>query len=53
MLKDEKEWLLPTEKEIIQVYRDLDDGRKECIQETLGYFKESIKKKKWGRLSEN
>ena len=45
MLKDEKEWLLPTEKEIIQVYRDLDDGRKECIPETLGYFKESIKKK--------
>lgn len=44
--EDEEERLSPAEKEIIRMYRSLDDGRKKCIQETLGYFKESSKKKK-------
>lgn len=40
-----EECLSPAEKEIIRVYRSLDDRRKKCIQETLRYFKESSKKK--------
>ncbi len=44
--EDEEERLSPTEREIIRMYRSLDDGRKKCIQETIGYFKESSKKKK-------
>lgn len=43
--EDEEERLSPTEKEIIRMYRSLDDGRKKCIQESIGYFKESSKKK--------
>ncbi len=44
--EDEEERLSPMEKEIIRTYRSLDDGRKKCIQETLGYFKAGGKKKK-------
>lgn len=36
-LEDEEECLSPTEKEIIQEYRSLYNGRKTCIQETLRY----------------
>lgn len=40
-----EELLLPAGKEIIRVYRSLDDGRKKCTQEILKYFNESSKKK--------
>ena len=43
--EDEEERLSSVEKEIIRIYRSLDDGRKKCIQETLGYFKAGRKKK--------
>ncbi len=44
--EDEEERLSSAEKEIIRAYRSLDEGRRKCIQETLGYFRESSKKKK-------
>lgn len=44
--EDEEDRLSPAEKEIIRVYRSLDNGRKNCIQETLRYFNKSSKKKK-------
>lgn len=48
--KDEDERLSPAEKEMIKAYRNLDDGRKKCIQDTLGYFRESNTIKK-GKIS--
>ena len=46
--EDEEERLTPEEKELIGMYRKLDDGRKECITQTLKYFacrKKNPKKK--------
>ena len=31
---------------MIRMYRSLDDRRKQCIWETIGYFKEGNKKRK-------
>ncbi len=39
--EDEEERLSPAERELIRTYRGLDEGRKKCIRDTLGYFKES------------
>ena len=44
--EEEEERLTPSEKEMIQTYRGLDDGRKQCIRETIGYFKEGSKKQR-------
>ena len=35
---DEEERLSPEEKEMIRIYRSLDDERKECIRKTLRFF---------------
>ena len=45
--EDEEERLTPSEKELVGMYRKLDDGRKECITQTLKYFvgKKNPKKK--------
>ena len=32
-----------SEKEMIRVYRNLEDGKKKCIRETMKYFSESTK----------
>ena len=37
-LEDEEERLSPAEKDIVRIYRSLDDGRKKCIRDTLRYF---------------
>ena len=44
--EDEEERLTPDEKEMIQMYRSLDAGRKRCIWETIGYFKEGSRKRR-------
>ena len=44
--EDEEERLTPEEKELIITYRNLDEGRKRCIRETVKYFKEGNKRKK-------
>ncbi len=44
--EDEEERLSPAERELIRTYRSLDDGRKKCIRDTLGYFKESKRSKR-------
>lgn len=36
----DQEPLTPAEKEVLQMYRNLDAGRKRCIRETLRYFSE-------------
>ena len=43
---DEEERLSPGEKDMIRVYRELDDERKKCIQDTLRYFWESSRSRK-------
>jgi DNA-binding Xre family transcriptional regulator len=39
--EDEEERLTPVEKEVIRMYRGLDQGRKKCIRDTLKYFRET------------
>ena len=40
---DEEERLTPKERELLETYRKLDDGRKECITQTLRYFVDNKK----------
>ena len=43
---DEEERLTLAEKELIQTYRSLDEGRKKCIWDAIMYFKEGCRKRK-------
>lgn len=39
--EDKDERLTPSEKEMIQIYRSLDNGKKKCIRDTMRYFAEN------------
>ncbi len=41
---DDEERLSLKEKEMLRMYRSLDDGRKDCFDETLGYLAEYVKR---------
>ncbi len=43
---DEEKRLTSVERDMIEAYRILDDGRKKCIWDTLMYFKEGCRKRK-------
>ena len=43
---DEEERLSPGEKDMVRMYREIDDERKKCIQDTLRYFRESSRSRK-------
>ena len=38
---DEEERLLPGEKNVLQMYRKLNDGKKKCIRDTMKYMTET------------
>ena len=41
--EDKEKRLIKAEAEILQMYRDIDDGKKKCIYDTLKYFVEAEK----------